>query len=427
MSESARIRRTLIALLPGAFLFWALRIRYWANTHELPFSDMLSYETFGQNVASSFLFQAWPFWQTYWPPGTGTLRGLVILITGSEALLYWRIFLGLLTFLALLWLARELRHLTCRLWPGALLILLVALSRSSIFWSLKVATEGPGEAFLYGLAAACLRLLRIRTGSSAFLLGLLLSAAFLTRANFATLLPVLGTMVLLRRDGEGIRIPWGWRLDLRAGLLMLAGLSLLWVPWMARNARLYGAVVPFTTQAPFTFLGEIEPFEVPGPDGDLVSSDQEGLMTRLARESRNDHEAMRYAQAVVLDWISSNRSVYPKMIRRRALRSFKARRIYLTQVPRKHLFAGPIEFLLVDKSPFFLLSGLLGYLCWACSSSPRLALLPLLCLLPWATSLPFLGIPRMLEPFVPLLLAGNLGFLPMTAGLARRVGRVGGV
>lgn len=51
MPGTARVQRSLLALLPGAFLFWALRIGHWLITHELPFSDMLSYETFGRNVA----------------------------------------------------------------------------------------------------------------------------------------------------------------------------------------------------------------------------------------------------------------------------------------------------------------------------------------------------------------------------------------
>src|SRR6476646_6371602 len=60
-------------LFACSVLFWYLRLVYWKETHEAPFSDIWGYVATGDNIARHFFFGWDETHQTYYTPVTPTL------------------------------------------------------------------------------------------------------------------------------------------------------------------------------------------------------------------------------------------------------------------------------------------------------------------------------------------------------------------
>ena len=81
--------------------------------------------------------------------------------------------------------------------------------------------------------------------------------------------------------------------------------------------------------------------------------------------------------------------------------------VSLTHVPRDHLLPAPWQWLLLDKNAVAVVVGILGVLLLA-RWHRRLLVIGLLTVLPWLLACCLLGLPRYLEPAIPLLLFGNV-------------------
>ena len=67
--------------------------------------------------------------------------------------------------------------------------------------------------------------------------------------------------------------------------------------------------------------------------------------------------------------------------------------------------------LTIDKSFWLVVSGIVGLLLLPAMISPSLAVLAIVSVGPWFFGLLFLGNARILDPSLPLLLFGNVGFV----------------
>ena len=389
-------------------LFWSLRLAYWSTTEEEPFSDMADLIA----IASAFLKDGslgmGEFWRAYKVPVVPIMMAMVFAIAGEANLDAWRVAQTLFVFLAATWLAREiyLRSASHMLALG--LLCCVALARSSIFWSLKPATESVAEGFVYLIPACALWHGRRLDGISAFTLGSVMVAAMLARPNFLILLFILGLWVFWLHGANR-------NTDSKTGAVIAAfllGVCLAWSPWIVRNYALYGIFVPISTQGPYTFLWELGQITATLPDGTKVETTVQKLQDDAGRDFKNDHQAARYAEGLARSWLRENWKLYVRLVASRAWQQLADTTEYLTKVPRDRLFTSGFEPLL-DKWPPVLILGLLGLVAF---SVGRLWALPI-ALVPWCLwpfGALFIGYSRMFEPLVPLVSFGTVVLVYLT-------------
>jgi hypothetical protein len=277
----------------------------------------------------------------------------------------------------------------------------VAITRSSIFWSYKAATESVSEGFAYCLLASALAFARRQSLPAALATGVIAVASSLTRANAAPMIPIMGLFVVgytWRHGGLSRRMLW-------IALAYALGVAVTWAPWLVHSYRLYGHPVAFTTQGPYTFLWELGKVKVTLADGTPALHDKNDMQAEAAQRFKTDYDASKYGDEVVRGWLRENWRSYLRLIRPRLLRQISDRGEYLTKLPRDNLFGIHPEPLL-DKSRSAVFMGLgglvlfvLAYGAWAAP----LAILPLVLLSFGAL---FLGYPRMFDPYLPLSLYG---------------------
>lgn len=412
------LRRHHVLLGAGLFtlLFWSLRIGYWSSVTELPFSDMANFEQVSQQVAQSGNFAWSEFWQTYSTPTLFAMRAFQLSIFGDD-LLFWRLFQTLLLWGALIWLALELNRLTDRPWLSLLLIAAVALSKPSIFWSLKLSRESIHEMFTYATAATFLFMLRKEKWWAQMLFGVVLMANVLNRPNSLAILPLAFAIYLTvgyleaRRQGT---VPSFWSLGqarryAAAFASILVGVALLWGPWIVRNYRIYGEVVPLSTQAPYSFLWDLGRIEVRLPDNTVVATDVNELQATAPQRFKTDLEASRYAGKLTAAWLREHYREVPGHILRRLEASIAIKVEFLSKVSRTQLFGNPIDrIVLIDKSALGVVFGCLGLLLLPLLYPFGLAIVPAAAIVPWLTGAAIVGYPRMLDPSLPLIMFGNL-------------------
>src|SRR5205085_2727661 len=165
-------------------LFWFLRLAYWRTTHEAPFSDMMAYVMTADNIVRHFFFGVDEGRPTYLTPVTPAIIALAKLIAPISFEDAFRVLVQTVTFVAALGVVLEIALLTGKRWLGASFLLIVAICRPSIFWSLKLSTEPVCEAFLYATAAMALATLRTRSWRWAALCGFLALCLGLNRPGF---------------------------------------------------------------------------------------------------------------------------------------------------------------------------------------------------------------------------------------------------
>lgn len=413
----------MLGLTLGLLLFWTLRVYYWSLVHEAPFSDMADFESIALRVLDGWSFEHSPFWRSYRPPVLPILRAAVMAVCGrDEQLVAWHYFLAALTCATALWMVREVA-LASRQWIGVALFLVIALSKASIFWSYKIASEGPSEAMLYASIAGSLRALRLARARDFFWAGALYAITLQTRPIFVVLLVLgpflMGALVLLRAPDARAGV-------LRCGVALAAGVFLLWAPWLVRSYRLYGHVVPLTTQGPYTFLWEYGAVTIRLDDGTVVTKTVGELQQEAEARFPNDYEAAQYDQHLALLWLAQHPGYYLETLGRRVVQTMTDHDEPLSRVPRRTLLPRPLDHVLLDKSLLTFTSGVVGMIVLAVLFPP-LFVVPLACLASWAFGLMSLGYPRIVEPILPLVLAGNLGWLALLPAVASHVARRGAV
>ncbi|MFN8389548.1 MAG: hypothetical protein U0136_04595 [Bdellovibrionota bacterium] len=399
-------------------VFWLLRVAYWDTTYELPFSDMQDYETIARHILSSWSFQMDGFWQTYKAPVLPLLRAAELFFFG-ESFRTWQIFQAVLTCAGLFWLATEIRLACRRTWPAAALLIVVALSRPSIFWSLKLSSEGVAEALLYLSSAAALCAWRRNTLLSFLCCGMIFSTAMLNRPNFMLSVALFPAAVVVRRSFSNTTLAGGRSIF---GLLTAyaLGIVLLWAPWLIRSYRLYGHVIPFVTAGPTSFIYGV--WEVPAENeqGEIKNITWERMLAEAPGRFHNDYEFYVYAQKAIGHWFRVYGSQYPSTVLRWMKEGLVDRNVQLTKVSRLDLLPGEADRILFDKSPLPIISGIVGLALLTFTVAPALGLIALLSVPAWLFACCLQGNPRFLEPMIPIFLYGNVGWIALAPRALRR-------
>jgi hypothetical protein len=392
----------------GVALFWGLRIYYWSITVEPPFSDMADYLQMGRSVYHQWDFRYNEFWRTFKPPGHALLIAGSWWLAGGESLRAWQWTQTLVTFGGLLWLVREVRILTRAPWLGGALLYVVALSKPSVFWSLKYAQETLAEALIYACLAGSLWAFRRPSVGRLSALGVLYGFALLSRPQFVL---YVGVFPLLLVGQAVARQRWGALADrqrLKAMVAFAGVVAVVWTPWVVRSYVLYGAFVPLSTQGPYAVLWELGTLPVDVPGIGRVVADVQAIQREAPKRFRNDYEASRYAGAVAWAWLRANPSLLPQIVADRIRRSVVDRGASgLSRVSRAELLPGWCNAILLDKNGWLVTTGLLGLVVAPIRWGVRGAVLPLFVVLPWVGTVSFIGWARYFEPSVPMVLFGN--------------------
>jgi len=406
-------RNTILLLMLFAFIFWTLRVCYWSTVSEEPFSDMASFDNVGHGIAASWTFDWSPFWKTYTTPGLPIARAFQIILFG-DTLTAWRLFLATLTFTATLWLAYEIYLNSGSRALAFALLFAVALSKPSVFWSLKLAREGLHEMLVYALSACFLFSVRTRRPMVLVPFGMLMAALFLNRANSLPLLPIAVLLIAISfstYDGTTNRAK---RHRLVFVLIAFSlGVGLLWIPWIIRSWNAYGEPVFLSTQGPYGVLWELGEITISLEDGRKVTTDVNKLQQEAPTRFSTDLAASKYAGEIALAWLRGNVNKLPVVALSRVRRTVYDRAIYLTKVSRQNLYDNFIDSLLIDKTPYTVFSGLLGLLLLGRLYRWEFVFVFAAATVPWLSAAMLIGYPRMLEPAIPIILFGNVAWVAL--------------
>jgi hypothetical protein len=416
-----------VAFLAAFVAFWVLRAAYWSRVEEAPFSDMAGFDAVARGIATSFDFKWSEFWRSYTTPSLVAARALQITLFG-DGLLAWRIFQSVLTCAGLAWLALELVRTTGSRGLALTLVVLVALSQPSVFWSFKLSREGFHEAATYFTAASVLFALR-RPGWLAWgAVGVILAVNFLNRPNAILIVPVVALVVLvaLRRP------PAAETSATRARALgaLTIGIAILWTPWIVRSVRIYGEPVPLSTQAPYTALWSLGEVRVRLDDGTEVVTHVNTLQADAERDFPHDLAASRYANRIAAAWMREHLTELPRIFTQRIRISVAEREEHLTRVPRDRLFGTSTDRLLIDKKKGWIYTGALGLLVLPVFYGWGFVVLAAAALLPWLSAAALVPYARMLDASIPLILFGNVAWVVLVwrgwVGRAARSARAPG-
>ncbi|HEX6812451.1 MAG TPA: hypothetical protein VF384_12560 [Planctomycetota bacterium] len=409
---AARSKATWVACGLALVAFWALRLGYWSVTREEPFSDMADFRGIAERFAAGGTLAADSFWQSYRSPVLPLLGALQIVLFGPD-LLPWRWMQAVLLCAGACWLARELWLSTRSRWLAVGWLWLVALSKPSVFWSYKFAKEGLHEALQYVVLALVLRLLRRPSLALAALMGALAFAVTLNRTNFVFALVAIPALLVI---GVEPRAQLRTRLRTCAPriLAFVAGAVLAWVPWGVRTWQLYGEPLFLTTDGACVVLDGLAKITVDEPDGSQQTIEYWPFLHGAPQRFPNDHEADVWLRARVQQGLLADPVEWMVRAAHNAGVSAFHREVSLTKVPRDVLLPSPWQWLLLDKHRLTVVLGVLGLFALALRHRHLLAL-GLLTVPPWVLACFMLGLPRYLEPMIPLLLFGNLALFVLVA------------
>ncbi len=236
----------------AAALFWVLRVWYWGSVTEPLFADMEDYDRIAHGILARGEFGFDSFFRSYTAPTVPLMRAIQFALFG-ESLDSWRIFQGVILFSSLLWCAKEIVRVSGSRFAGLALVVSVAMSKPSIFWSFKYSREGIAEGFTYLTVATVLYAVRRRSGLSFFFAGIATMVGIFVRGSA---IPLLGLLVayflfqafLHRKHSRQAR------LFVLGSAAFLVGALVVWVPWVARSVALYGEPVFLTTQGSYAFV-----------------------------------------------------------------------------------------------------------------------------------------------------------------------------
>lgn len=385
-------------------LLVGVRLIYWGSVSEIPFSDMADYVSLGQNFASGDWMLAGQFWGAYKPPGVPLLYAAMFFFTGSYDVDHLRWMQLLIFVMSVAFLAWQIIKDSESLLTGVLLLLTIALTKSSVFWSFKLGTETLSESMLYLSLGITIWVSRDSCNIYKYLaLALVTTFATFVRPNA---LPLIGVLVLFPL----FRV---FAVDKSRALRCVMGyfiaVACVWAPWIVRNYEYCGQFVPLSTQGPYTFLWELGNVNLIDSNEEKLEVHVNQLQTDAPHKFANDCQASNYAMSLVKLWIQQNAANYPELIMQRLVRYTTDRQIDLTSISRTQLHP-LLDIILFDKGKLqiafatlaaFVLSFLYN---WA-----RMILLSLLASLVFSAL--FLGDARMFEPYIPLFIF--MGFAPI--------------
>jgi hypothetical protein len=427
-------------LLVASVAFWYLRITYWKQNYEAPISDIWGYVVTGDNIARSFFFGLDAAHPTYYTPVTPTFIAISKLIAPVAYERAFRFIVQIITFVAALGLVREIALMTGKKWLAAAFFAIVTLCRPSIFWSMKLSTEGVCEALLYATLATGLLTLRTRSLAAAAACGFFALCLGLNRPNF-----LLGTMLVplafliggyrrrawpdddVKNASDG-KQPQGLlaavskrRMLLVAGVFAIAYLS-TWSLWIGRNAIQYGAFIPTSSSSGQSVLWEYGggPVKIGRYDSLTLAdgsqfSDFGKVMQEAGRYPR-DVEGAQRLYAIARAWYAANWMDLPRLFTWRLKHLIATRGASgLTVVPRETLFvsespgynkpfasAAWMELFLLDKTAPTCLIALvgIGLLLWSFPAPGFLFFA--LGLVPWLAAAAVIGYERTVESLITL-------------------------
>lgn len=396
-----------VSLALGIFVFWFMRLTYWKYTNEVPFSDMQNYYELSFRVLKHLDYSWSDFWQTMNVPTLVTLRAMQMYLWG-ESLTVWRVFQTSILFAGLIWLCYELYRATSKFWLPTTLIWIVALSKSSIFWSYKLSRESLAEAFIYLCCASSLYAIRKQKLSAYLLCGVIVAACFLNRSNFVILVPCL--LALFSFGAKGINITR----RIAIACVFMLGLAVVWSPWIARSISIYGKPVLLSTQGGIAFFWELGLIEA-SYNGRPVRIHSDYFFIDAPKVFKNDYEADKFLKKEVRRWLAGHwRSYLTDLIPKRFYSTIQSFQEGLTKVSRAELFypyGKPWDLFLFDKVGILIISGMIGLVLLAREYGYALLLPALVVIPPFLFTLLIIGYPRMLDPLIPLILFGNTGWL----------------
>lgn len=378
-------------------LFLIVRIYYWKITNEIPFSDMNDYVRLGTSVFNEFSFSINNFWLSYKPPTFPILVAVYFVLRGGFNVDMWGIFQVLIHLVSLCLLLYNYRRDKLVFKFCLFFIFVVSISSSSIFWSYKVSTEYFTEILIVFLILFYSKMQKKHEDIWVFLSGILTMIAIFHRPQFMlTFLIPLSTLIFC--DLKLVQ-------KLKKIALLCIGVFLIWLPWGVRGYTLYGNFIFTSTQGPYSFLWEL------GDINSLVVNEKTSvtkLQIDAEKHFENDYQAMRHASEVSKKWIKENTLLFvTQIIPNRIWNSMNDRSEPLSKVDRNHLFPERFNWILIQRNWFFIITGLIGYML-VLFKNPEIKLFCLVPLSLWGMGLLFLGYPRILDPSLPLLYAGNI-------------------
>jgi len=443
LGRARALRIPLGIVIVSALLFWALRILYWTQNSEPPFSDIWGYVVTGDNIARHFFFGTDPTHPTYYTPITPSLIAIAKLIGGERFEWAFRFIVQAITFSGAVALMREITLVTGKRWLGAAFLFILAMSRPSIFWSLKLATEPVCEAFLYATAAAALAALRTRALSWAAICGVLALCLGLNRPNFipgALFIPLallVGGGLLHLAQTRNARTPGNesrdrWRpfsafLKPDARSLLLIGVFCLgffgtWSIWIGRNLLNYGVFVPTSSSGAQSVTWEFSgrPIKVGRYESLTLADGSEYAqfedVTHLAGRFPLDFEGAQKLNMIARAWYAANYRDLPRLFIWRLKNLVGTRGVSgLSQLSREAIFVAPtpgynnpypptswINLLLLDKTPTVCLIALVGVGFFVWMNVGAGLIMAGLALMPWLAAAAVIGYERMVESLIPI-------------------------
>lgn len=234
------------------FLAFALRLAWIAYARPDPgdgrLDDSLFYDFTAQTLAAGKGYIHFKGYATaQWPPGYPLLLAAIYKVFGHSIILakLLNAFAGAAACLLIYAIGAKVFNRRV----GFLAAVILAVFPSQIYYSTLVMTEALSSALFAVLILLVLTWTIERDDPSPlrlFLLGVLLGAAALMRAEIAVLL--LAVLLVWK-----LMIP-SWRTFARRAALLVAGMALVIMPWTIRNAISMHAFIPISSGAGHTFL-----------------------------------------------------------------------------------------------------------------------------------------------------------------------------
>jgi len=401
-----------VSFLAFSLIYFAIRVTYWITVDETPFSDIADYVRIGQQVADHWDFaHTRPFWLSYKPPTMPLFLAAYFKLRNSFNLDFWPLFQTIFHFCSLLFLLIQLQKLKDGFLISCTCFFVFALSKSSVFWSLKPSTEYLSESFLLFLCAFTIYTENQKKILYFFILGVATMAAILLRPQFIPTLLVISVfpIFLSIKKPEKIKMIFAF----------LLGGFLTWAPWGVRTYRIYQHPIFTSTQGPYSFLWELGTIRYIDATGEIKNTDVTQLQEDADKAFRNDYESMQYAKKMSMDWLKNNLVAYLNLIPFRIWNSISDTSEALTQVSRNNLLPKWANWVFIDKSSFLVVTGIIG-LVLASLLNPQMWPICLLPISQWLMGVAFLSYPRIIDPALPFIYFGNFVFLILIRNFARR-------
>jgi 4-amino-4-deoxy-L-arabinose transferase-like glycosyltransferase len=248
--------RTHFILLALVFLGFALRLGLGfgigLNAAPVPGSDSQEYDTYAWNLAQGRGYRGMSpdvadrdHLTAYRPPGPSLIWAGVYYVFGHHysAIRVLHCLLGAATVALVYLVGRQSFSRTI----GLLAAGAFAGWPISLYYSVELLSEPLGTAWLLAYVAAALDFAARPGPFRAALAGSMLGMAMLTRANVAMLLPLTLLWAVIQFWRRPRDLTWALAIPVVAVAML--------VPWIIRNYRVFGAIVPLSTGGGDVLLG----------------------------------------------------------------------------------------------------------------------------------------------------------------------------